>query len=137
MADEFQQWKSAERFNQQITSSISNFVCNYVLLLTETKLFKVEEDLKYTLHITKKPLYWFVEKFRVHGVQVEYGTIFCKKDIEHFGPISQATSQGIVKQYLRSKYPSTVHIVCHPRYAKHLPFQSIHPDTFVSMLLGR
>lgn len=134
MDDYFRQWKSAEKLNEVIATP----VCNYVLILTETRSFDVIEDLKFALHITKKPSFWFVEKFRAHGVRVEYATIFCKKDIEQFGPIAQATSQGIFREYLRSTYRSPVVLVCQKRYAKQfLPFESIHPETFVRKLLGR
>lgn len=132
MTAEFPQWNSVERLNQIIDTP----VCNYVLLLTGTESFNIEEDLKKTLHITKRPVNWFVEKFKFYGVRVEYATIFCEKDIRHFGPISQTTSEGICKQYLRSKYPPSVIVVCPPGFAKQLPFESINPETLVQKLIG-
>lgn len=129
----FAQWKSIENLNQLV----SNSVCRYVLLITRTDNFDIYKDLRNTLHITKKALHWFVQKFIEFGVRVEYGTVFRQKDIKHFGPVSKTVSDGIVKQYLQSKYSPTVVFVCNPGYAKQLPFESIHPETLQRKLLGR
>ena len=124
----FEQWSSAQKFN----NIVSTPVIHYVVLLNKTYCFKVEKDLKFFLKITKKPLVWFIQKFREHGIRVEYGTLFTHKDILHFGPLSKAVSNGIVSWYLQSEYSHSVVFVCTAGFAKQLPFhETINPETLV------
>lgn len=123
----FPQWSSAKQFNQHAASSTHH----YVVLLTHTQSFNIEKDLKYFFRITKKPLLWFSKKFKEHGIQVEYATLFTQKDIQTFGPLSTNVSNAIVRCYLQSKYSESVVCVCSASFAKKIPFQSISPETLI------
>lgn len=118
----FQQWYFADRFNQEIGINVSN--CRYVLILPKTLKFDLEKDLQKTLKITKKPLQWFVLRFRQYDLRIEYGTIFTQKDIRAFGPVSEQVSAGIVGRLLCSKYPLSVTFVCCKQFAKELSLLS-------------
>lgn len=132
MQEHFPQWSSAFKFNKLFP--LSHY--NYVLLITETHSFDLVKDLKRTLKITKKPIRWFVESFKTHGVRVEYGTIFSKSEFRRFGPASRTFSEGVVKNYLDSKYSREKIFVCPPGFTKKMPFQSINPGTLTDKLLG-
>lgn len=123
----FPQWKAAHRFNTLIAPPAHH----YVLLLTRTRAFDLNRDLKQSLSVTKKPLIWFVRKFRKYGVQVEYGTVFTQRDLRHFGPVATTVSHGIVRTYLGARYSRSVVFVCPPGLAKQLPFEIITPDTLL------
>lgn len=123
----FQQWLAAKKFNQ----CVANSTHHYVILLTKTQKFNIEQDLKYSLNITKKPLLWFVKKFKQHGIQVEYATLFSQKDIQTYGPLSTTVSNAIVRNYLQSKYSESVVFVCSASFAKKIPFKTISPETLV------
>lgn len=133
MDTHFKHWNKAHYINQLIATP----VCKYVVLLTQTKNFNAEIDLKKTLGITKRPVYWIILKFRELGIQVEYGTIFSQGDIKDFGPVSKIVSEGIVRYYLQTKYPASTIFVCPAGYAKQLPFQSINPQTLCQRLIGQ
>lgn len=127
----FQQWLPAKKFNQHVASSAHH----YVILLTNTKSFNIDHDLKHFLHITKKPLVWFSKKFKQHGIKVEYATVFSQKDIQSFGPLSTNVSNGIVRYYLQSKYCDSVVFVCPASFAKNIPFKTISPETLVHRII--
>lgn len=128
----FLQWQSATRFNKLVSNSIHH----YVVLISKTHSFQIDQDLKHCLGITKKPTVWFVEKFKKYCVQVEYGTLFNQDNIKIFGPLAVSTSNAIVRCYLQSKYSSSVVLVCPARLAKQMPFQTISPEAFVDRITG-
>lgn len=127
----FSQWSSAKQFNQLVANSTHH----YVVLLTYTERFDIYKDLKYFFRITKKPLVWFSKKFKEHGIQVEYATLFTQDDIQYFGPLSTNVSNAIVRCYLQSKYSESVVCVCSASFAKKIPFKSISPETLVYRIL--
>lgn len=129
--DSLPQWSSAERFNRLVAAPAHH----YVILLPFTDSFDVEKDLKHFLDITKKPLIWFAEKFRKHGIRVEYGTVFCQRDARQIGPLATNASYGIVRCRMQSAYSNSVVFVCAPHVAKQLPFETINPETLVRRIL--
>lgn len=128
------QWELARRLNQR--TGVTPAACQYVVLINQTYSFQIENDLKKTLRINKKPLNWFIRKFQQYRVRVEFTTLFTKKELDRFGPIAIQQSHGIVTRLFNQRYnPTTVKLVTPTWFAKKMwnqqcPFTLIHPDEF-------
>jgi hypothetical protein len=119
MDETLPQWELVKRINR--LTGISKEDCLYVFLLTSTFKFEANKDIQFALHITKKPLQWFVKVFTLHGVRVEYGTVFTKNEHEQYGPIAQKISLGIVERLLQRYYSPRVKFVGPKWFFKQLP----------------
>lgn len=131
MDQRFPQWQGTHLLNRRIDID----ECRYVVLLTQTYCFNVEKDLKFALRITKKPINWFVTKFKENKVRVEYATLFTKQELKRLGPTSIKTSQRIVARLLQTFYKKNTIVVCPKPYTKYIDqYKCITSDTFTELL---
>lgn len=110
----FPQWMNLFQFQQKLFQKQSP-PPKYVILISTTPSFQIYHDLKVTLGIKHFPLPWFIARFREHRVQVEYLTLFSRRDQSVLGPIAKQVSEDICLRLLKKKYSEKNTImVCSP-----------------------
>lgn len=133
-------WSSADEFNQIVGVTTH---LRYLLLITRTHQFQINQDIKSALKINKKPNLWFIEKFRALGARVEYVTAFTVAQKRLLGPTSERVSSEICKLKIKARYsersPPPPVLVCNQKdffeESSSSPFEVITTEDFVQKLL--
>lgn len=121
----FNFWRAAEVFNKRCVLSLDN--AKYVLLIHDSKEFKLEEDLQSLLK-RKLKMFQFEKIFIKLQCYVMYFTVFSKKDKLARGPIAEDVSSKICSTLLKNIPPSVT--IVGPSYLKN-KFNVITIDQFI------
>ena len=109
----FKFWSAADELNKRCVTSRDN--AKYVLLILDSKEFKLEDDLQSLLK-RKLKMFQFEKIFKKTQCYVMYFTVFSKKDKHAKGPIAEDVSSKMCATLLK-KLPPSVTIVG-PSYLK-------------------
>lgn len=123
-------WKNADELNKRLFESLPAKQPQYVLLLTKTTSFNVQEDIQKLLNIPNKQFFWILRRFQTLRVKTEYATVGTWREKTVWGPITNEVSENICflkfhklyfsskndiifigPDYLKKKFPSHVKLI--------------------------
>lgn len=124
----FNFWKAAAEFNKRCVPSRDD--AKYILLIHDSKEFKLEDDLQSLLK-RKLKMFQFEKIFKKLQCYIMYFTVFTKKDKIAKGPIAEDVSSKICSTLLKNIPPSVT--IVGPSYLKN-KFNVITIDQFIVLL---
>lgn len=131
------QWSTADAFNSHVWGASGCASPRYLLLVTRTSGFRVDQDIRSLLKITKQPNRWFFERFRALGVRVEYATAFTDAQKKRLGPLSERVSSELSKCRIQELFSDPVLVCGHKDFKDDSRFEVITPESFAEQLLQR